>query len=338
MSLQLEAQAYSTCAYSIASRLLSVQTGEARAARQAQSYFDSLYLTPCSVRVTDKIDCTITIQNGEPPSVPSHLLDYEIPRGRCYTDGEIYFLDVDESRIVVSPPALRRIDLWLGDTPHAVHPGTFINLMSTVMEVALRRCGLYDLHAAGVVEPASGAGMLFVGDSNSGKSSLTIRLARSGWSYLSDDKLVLYENPEGVEARALRRIFSASDASLRACELPRLDEALGAPVSSNPRKRRLEPSIVFPESFAESCTPRVLCFPVLTGEKESHLEVMSQAEVLTWLIKLNAWTTFDATARVYLNFLGRLVRQTKAYRLFAGWDLLDDPARAAALLAPYATA
>lgn len=287
--------------------------------------------------VADEIDCTIKLWTDEPPPVPPHLPAFEMPRGLCHTDGETYFLDVDESRIVVSPPASRQINVWFGDTPHARHAVALINVMSYVMHMALRRCGLYDLHAAGVVEPTSGAGVLFVGESNSGKSSLTVRLTRSGWSYLSDDMLVAYEKTGGIEARALRRLFAVSAKTLAGCQLPRLEEALGTPVNSDPTKRRLKPSIVFPESFAESCTPRVICFPVITGEKESRLEVMRQADVLTRLIKLCAWTSFDATARDYLRFLGRLVRQTKAYRLFAGLDLLDDPARAAALLKPYVT-
>jgi hypothetical protein len=150
--------------------------------------------------------------------------------------------------------------------------------------------------------------------------------------------LLLYEQSGGIEARALRRLFAVSARTLAGCSLPRLDEALGTPVNSDPSKRRLEPSIVFPGSFAESCTPRVLCFPSVTGEPSSRLEPMPQSDVLTRLIRLCAWTSFDATARDYLRFLGRLVRQTKAYKLCAGLDMLEDPTRASALLTPHVTA
>ncbi|HVF48445.1 MAG TPA: hypothetical protein VNA19_00080 [Pyrinomonadaceae bacterium] len=339
MVLPLDVEAVSSSrSYTVANRLLSIHASDARTAQLAESFFGAFYLTPYAARVPDRVDCHINLWTDMPPSVPPHLQLFEMPRGVCYTDGETYFLDVDESRFIVGPPAARQIDVWFGETAHARHPVALINVMSYVMHMALRRCALYDLHAAGVVEPSTGAGVLFVGESNSGKSSLTVRLTRSGWSYLSDDMLLLFERQGSVEARALRRLFAVSAATLDGCQLPRLDEALGTPVNSDPSKRRLEPSIVFPESFAEQCTPRVICFPVVTGERESRLEPLRQADVLTQLIRLCVWTSFDATARDYLRFLGRLVRQTKAYRLLAGLDLLEDPARASALLTPHVAA
>lgn len=338
MALPLDVQAVAGSAYRIADRLLSVNASDARTAQLSDSFFGAFHLTPCPARAADRADCRINLWTDEPPSVPPHLDSFEMPRGVCHTDGESYFLDVDESRIVVGPPGARRVDIWFGDTAHARHPVALINVMSYAMHMALRRCGVYDLHAAGVVEPESRAGVLFVGESNSGKSSLTVRLTRSGWSYLSDDMLVLYDDAGRIEARALRRLFAVSARTLSGCSLPRLEEALGTPVNSDPSKRRLEPSVVFPESFAAGCTPRVIYFPAVTHEPTSRIEPLAQAEVLTRLIKLCAWTSFDATARDYLRFLGRLVRQARAYSLLAGRDLLEDPARASELLTPHVQA
>jgi hypothetical protein len=210
--------------------------------------------------------------------------------------------------------------------------------MSSVLHIALRRCALYDLHAAGVVEPASGAGVLFLGDSNSGKTSLTLRLTRSGWSYLSDDLLVFYEGAEHIEAQGLRRVFSVAASNLVNCDLPRLEEALGVPAYADPNKRRLEPSVIFPERFAEACVPRVLYFASITGEKKSRMEEVGQSDALIRLVKLCPWSSFDVMARQNLNVLSRLVRQVKAYNLFAGRDVVDDPACAAALLSAHVNA
>jgi hypothetical protein len=71
----------------------------------------------------------------------------------------------------------------------------------------LRPLGLYGLHAAGIVAHPD-RGMLLVGGSGSGKSTLTIGLVRQGWGYLSDDALLLRQQPEGVEALAFRQPFS----------------------------------------------------------------------------------------------------------------------------------
>ena len=105
------------------------------------------------------------------------------------------------------------------------------------MPAALRRLGLYDLHAAALIEPESGAGFVFPGVSGSGKTSLSIRLAAAGWRYLSDDMLAAAECEGGVEVLPLRQPFQTDDAALAGCPLPRLEEALGVSVPNDPEKR-----------------------------------------------------------------------------------------------------
>jgi hypothetical protein len=256
-------------------------------------------------------------------------------QGVGYTDGEVYHLDVNESRLVVGSPASRSVQVWMGDSPIANHPVARVNVLAYALHFALRRCGLPDLHAAGAVEPQSGAGALFVGNSNSGKSSLTIRLARGGWSYLSDDMLLLEESPEGVLARGLRRLFAVSDSTLAGCDLPRVEEALGTPINSNPDKRRLSPDIIFPRGFSATCRPEVIYFPVITEEDETHIESLKKADVLLRLLKVYPWACFDAAGREYLGVLERLVRQTRGYVLRAGRDILTDPTLAPRLLAAH---
>lgn len=253
--------------------------------------------------------------------------------GVGYTDGEVYHLDVNESRVVVGSPASRKVDVWMGDSAVANHPVARVNALSYAMHFALRRCGLADLHAAGVVEPESGRGALFVGGSNSGKSSLTIRMARAGWSYLSDDMILLHETDEGVRAQGLRRQFSVSASSLAGCDLPHLEDALGTPVASDPDKRRLEPAVVFPQGRADSCRPEFIYFPVITGETQTRIESLSRAEVLLRLLKVYPWACFDAAGRGYLRFLERFVRQARGFALHAGRDVLMDVNFAPRLLA-----
>ena len=101
----------------------------------------------------------------------------------------------------------------------------------------LRPLGLYGLHAAGMVTHPD-RGILLVGGSGSGKSTLTIGLVQQGWSYLSDDALLLRQQPEGVEALAFRKPFSIdADVAAAYAELP-LGEAGEHP--SGKRKRRVD--------------------------------------------------------------------------------------------------
>ena len=324
---RLGAKSVSSRFYTVAGRLIEVETTEEWIGRMAGTFLSGFYLDECGRECASReADCRVRIVSGEPlPAVPPGMEVFETRHGFCHTDGESYHLEVSGSRILAGPPGARRIDVWLGDTPRALSPIARVNVMSYTLHLALRRCGLYDLHGAGAVEPRSRAGVLFAGGSNSGKSTLTVRLARAGWPYLSDDQLLLHEGEGGIEARGLRRIFSVSAPTLAGCQLPRLEEALGAPVNSDPNKRRLDPSIVFPRAFAPSCEPRVIYFPVITGEPETRVESIGQAEVVTRLLKFCPWASFDVTARDYLNFLSRLVGQAKGYVLNAGLDVMADP-------------
>jgi hypothetical protein len=270
-----------------------------------------------------------------PPLLPPDCQSFEVPRGHCYTDGAEHFLDIDESRIAVHAASARLVSVWLGATAHARHPVAIINALSYALQAALRRAQLYVLHAAGVVEPRTNTGLVVVGNSNSGKSSLTVRLANAGWRYLSDDMLVLGEEASGkVEAWALRRVFSVSSESLANCRLSELEAALGAPVNSDPSKRRLDPAVAFPEAFVGSCLPRVLLFPTLTGESESRTERITSGEAMARLIRQCPWASYDAgSAREHLHVLGLLAKQSTSYSLHAGRDLIEDSSLAPELLA-----
>jgi hypothetical protein len=322
--------------YAIGDRLLAFHFADEVAARVAEEFIGGMYFTPSAARAARFVNCTIKVFYGAPPAaLPPECQSFEVPRGQCYTSGEEHFLDIDGSRIVVYPPSARLVCVWLGETDHARHPVAIVNTLSYVIQAALRRGGLYVLHAAGAVEPATGAGFVVVGNSNSGKSSLTIRLASAGWRYLSDDMLVLSGDESGAcEAHALRRIFSVSAQSLVGCDLKGLDEALGAPANSDPTKRKLEPGITFPGSFVESCRPRVLLFPTLTGEAASRVERISSGEAMARLIRQCPWASYDTgTAREHLRVLGMLAKQSDSFTLDAGRDLIEDSTRAPQLLA-----
>jgi hypothetical protein len=87
-----------------------------------------------------------------------------------------------------------------------------------------------------------------------------------------------------------------------------------------------------------TATPRVLCFPVITGEGESRVESVGQAEAMMRLVGMCPWSSYDlAAARDHLRLLGRLVRQCKLFTLHAGRDIFDSPVRAGRLLAALAS-
>jgi hypothetical protein len=319
--------------YEVAGRLLSFETDAEWAARFADGYLSGVHLAPALVGEDDRADLRFTFSTDTAPPLPPGLETFAVPGGLCHADARCYFLEVCGSRIDVAAREERRVSVWVGASDAARRTNALITLIAYALPAGLRRCGLYDLHAGGMVEPETGAGFLFPGASESGKTSLCIRLGAAGWGFMSDDQLLVSDGPEGVEVRALRRPFQTSAAALAGCDLPRLEEALGVRIPNDPDKRKLDPEILFPGRYASRAPARVLCFPAVTGERESRVSEAGAADVMSRLIKMCPWSSYDlSAAREHLGLLSRIVRQCRAFRLDAGRDIFDDPSAAARLL------
>lgn len=324
--------------FRIAGRLLRVHAHGEWTAQWVSRFLNGFHLVQTTAPVGDYAAITLAVRRATPPPVPSGMQSFAINHGDCHTDGTQYFLAVHDSIIRIADPQERLVEVWFGDTEQARHPVGLVNAFSYGLQAALRRAGVFDVHAAGAVDPVSGSGALFVGASGSGKTTLTLRLTEAGWRYLSDDMVVLRETDNVIAAEGLRRLFAVSNKSVVGSSRGRLNAALGPPVASDPSKRRLEPEAVFPESRAESCRPRALFFPsVVDEDKTTIVEIKPQAAMLQ-LMRHCPWATYDAyTAPDYLRTLARLASQCRSYELSAGRDLLLEPERAAGLIAPYVT-
>lgn len=338
--LDPQVQAYSaqglTSHYDIAGRLLCVETLGEWETNWVRAFLTGFHLVP-SARV-DQASITLTVRRSQPPTVPSQMPSFEINRGHCSTDGTRYYLQVDDSIIHIAAPEKRLVEVWFGLSEHAQHPVALVNAFSYGLQAALRRAGVFDVHAAGAVEPESQAGALFVGTSGCGKTTLTLLLTEAGWLYLSDDMVVLRKTPDALEAEGLRRLFAVADTSLVGSIRTKLNPALGPPVASDPSKRRLEPDAVFPHSRAVSCRPRVLFFPRVETTADTTVKEISSRAAMQQLVRHCPWATYDTySAPDYLRVLARLANQCRAYELVAGRDLLLRPERASDLLTPYMT-
>jgi hypothetical protein len=194
----------------------------------------------------------------------------------------------------------------------------------------LRPSGAYWLHAAGVVSP-EGVGVLIVGPSGSGKSTLTIGLVRQGWSYLSDDALLLRRQPDGIVALAWRRHASV-DASAAAAyaDLP-LGEETADPTGKP--KRRVAIEAVYPARHRADCLPRALLFSRIVPHAPSVLVPLDPPTALKQLLSESGPALFDhVTMSQHLSILTRLLKQATPYELRAGLDLYQEPGRLSQLL------
>lgn len=281
---------------------------------------------------------TIQLSRAAAPPMPRGAAAFAVHHGQCFSEGDSWYLATSDSWMRVNPLAMRRVDVWIG-AETAQSPIAFARLLFYATQAALRQCGLYELHSAAVMHPARlddvhQDGVLIVGASGSGKTTLAMRLTAAGWSNIADDLVLIREDAAAAEAFAFRRVFAATETTLEACPTPGLEEATREPNAFEPSKRRLDPEVLFPGRFASSCTPRVLVFPVITGEAETETRPMAAPDALTRLLKMCPWASYDtAVARPHLSALARLARQCASYALLAGTDLLHDAQAAPRLFA-----
>jgi hypothetical protein len=314
--------------FAVAGRLLCLDALDEWSARAAARHFRDWYLTPAPPA---RPDASIRIRRGSPPAIPRGLESFPIYDGNlCFTDGRAYHLDIQGSRVLLDPRG--GVEVWVNERVAASSPAVAQTVFSA-FSGAMRRCGLFELHSAAVVEPASGRAALLAGASGSGKTTLTLRLAAAGWGYLSDDVLLLSEAGGRAAARPLRRVFAATETTAAAVGLQGHAARRLTPASP---KLRFAPQTFFPGGFVESSFPRALFFLSVTREPETRVSEMSRPEAMVRLLRMCPWACYDRPASAeYLRVLSLVAGQCRAYELRAGTDLLADPARAASLLAAY---
>ena len=321
--------------YAVAGRVLFIEALDEWSAAAVERYFRDWYLEPAPPAGEAAPDATVRVRRGGPvPPLPANLDTFPLGEGwRGHTDGRAYHLDIEGSRVSFGGgPSPGLVEVW-------VEPGAEFGSLALAQTIfnafsaAARRCGLFELHSAGVVEPACGAGALLVGVSGSGKSTLTMQLAAAGWGYLSDDVVLLTESAGEVEARPLRKVFAATEQAVAAAGLPgRASDAL-TPINS---KLRFAPETFFPRRHVEGNVPRVVFFPSVTHEPASRVTELARPEALARLLKMCPWACYDRPASAaYLRALTLLAKQCRSFEMRAGRDILARPECAARLLAPH---
>ena len=299
--------------YSIAGRLLVIESHDRELRNLIVDLFAGWQLTPVSLPDRSP-DIRISFSCTEvQPSIPRDLDQFEIAEGgKCYTGATGLYLELGGAMVHLENGSPVSVAVLFSELPRVGDP-LLGRVVSFAVCAALRRYGLFEMHSAGVVEPESGNGVLIIGPSGSGKSTLALELVKAGWSYLSDDELLLSLVAGVVEARGFRSFFAVSEA--------------GAAF-----KHCFEPEVVLRSKRTEHAVPGLLLFIHLNGSSQSQLNRLTQAETMTRLLRSCPWATYDrSVAGDNLGLLSALARQASGFDLAAGRDLLD-PGFAASLL------
>ena len=306
--------------YAVAGRLLFFESSDLRLGKLIERLFAGWQLTPVS-QTDQSPDIRINFFSGEkPPRIPQNLNQFEISEGgKCYTDGADYYQAIGSALLQLESTSPITVSVWLTEDAQAEDP-LLARVTSFAVCAALRRFGLFELHSAGVVHLQTEKGVLIVGPSGSGKSTLALQLAIAGWPYLSDDELLLSIVDGQVEARGFRTFFAVSSETATRAGIAEI----GGIETSKKMKACFEPDVVLGSSQRLSAVPGALFFISLRGEDETQVSKLSQADTMMRLIRACPWATYDtAIASANLNVLSKLARQTNAFELHAGRDLLQ---------------
>ena len=262
------------------------------------------------------------------PSIPDGLPSFPVPAGTCHTGQRSCYIEVAGSLVVIDQPGAAAVQLFIDrDTP--VDAPDLVRLVTYGVSATLRRAGRFELHSAALTSP-SGRSVLIAGPSGSGKSTLSVHLASAGWSYMTDDVLVLDAAHGTVTAWPLRRDFAVTATTVAASPML-LERGVPADAADDDAKRLFSPQAVFARGAA-SCTPTTLLLPRLTGEPGSSLEPLAVGAAMTSLLRLSPWACYDrTTAPRHIAALSALATQARAVIVHAGRDLLDGR-RAVALV------
>lgn len=290
--------------YAVAGRLLFFESIDLRLGNLIERLCAGWQLTSVSFPERSP-DIRISFFSGEaPPQIPRNLNQFEIAEGgQCYTANGYFYLALGNSLIHLEDGNPVKVKIWLDEVPETSDP-SLARVTSFAICAALRRYGMFELHGAGMVHPDSELGVLIIGPSGSGKSTLAVQLAMAGWPYLSDDELLLSLAGSEVEARGFRSFFAVSD-------------------TNGAFKTCFEPDAVFTSQRRLQAIPGLLLFIGLS-EQKTELIKLTQAETMTRLLRACPWATYDTSiAGANLEVLSRLARQTSAFDLNAGRNLLE---------------
>jgi hypothetical protein len=230
-------------------------------------------------------------------------------------------------------PDGRRIDLAVAPASLADRHTLEHVLALVALVVALRRFGLFHLHAAVLAEP-DGRAILVAGGAGSGKSTLTLALleASPGLAWLGDDTALLSARPGGLAVLGFPRPFHLSGTT--AAAFPRLGSLLGAPCGSG-AKRRLEGRLAFPgRQRLEASAPSLVILPEVVARPTSVVEAVPGAEALGALIESAALVVVDGMPAVdaQLALLAATAGGATCLRARLGRDLLERPGEVAGRL------
>lgn len=249
-----------------------------------------------------------------------------------YTSGSISIFSESEHLYLTDGKSLLEVDLVRRTGRVSIH-GSFwdkkfyskASLLIMLLIIVFWQYNVHELHGAALVE--NGKGLLVIGPSGSGKSTIAMSLIKSGWSYLTDDMILLYKNGTYIKALPLRRYFKIDQEVVK--KYPELSQIAKAPLGVLENKAFLNLHEVYDHQVSNHCIPRTIIFPKISYEGQSYLEPMKKSEAFVNLLTNNCYGMFleNKIIKERTDTMNALLSQADSYRLSIGLDLYRQPSK-----------
>jgi len=178
----------------------------------------------------------------------------------------------------------------------------------------MRQEGLYAHHAAAVCYEEFG--LLLLGKSGQGKSTLSIDLLDKGFSFLADDRCFLVNQGENIEV-----IGFYEPAKLFASNVNHIQKLNPITQEFNTDKKKpLDVRLYYPEKMRPTSLLNAIVFPHWSPNEKSRIENVSPGKTLLELLPLTMVCLDVATCKAHFQFSGELVNRIPAIRLIMGSD------------------
>jgi energy-coupling factor transporter ATP-binding protein EcfA2 len=308
-------------AYAVAGCGLSITSNCAAIARAVE-----LRLRAFPTRARSPGDLLVDFYAVESPSehvttpAPSHarpVYDSPLVSTRYDESLDSLHLECGESARAVCRPDDGRVTVSFVEAAAAELEWLLSHALLTVslMEM-LKRRGIFALHAGGVT--VGGKAILLAGASGSGKTTLTLALALAGHGFLGDDIAFLTKGDDGLTVLPFPDQVDVTPDS--AALLPELAPLFDVAPFTGRGKRGICMDDLRPAAERRDASPGLLLLPSVSHDGRTRLESVSAATAFLELLP-NVLLTEPVSSQAHVDALGRLVAESRCYRIETGRNL-----------------
>ncbi len=284
-----------------------------------------------------KRSLTIDLWDGTDTGIPCPPGAAQLPNGPTWSvDGGVLATSPDGRFVAFQ---LQRALTWLdraaqhivGWTASAEHLSLYERAkpFPALLSVWYSDRGVQVMHAALISH--DGHGILFPGNSGTGKSTCAAACVSAGMHYLGDDFVGLQTANDGFLGHSL--YSSTRLAPEHSMRFPSLfPHAIPARPPAEP-KSLIFLSDVFPERLDCSAPIRVVAFPIVTDRPRARIRRAAKGEALLRLVPSSIFSMVPSPGARGVERLAQLVGRVPTYWLELGRDLDEIPQRVEELVA-----